>query len=126
MSVTQKRILLVDDDPDLSAAMKLLLNMADFDVTQSNTFGQALEQAESEQFDLFILDSHLYDQSGVDLCARIRSFNRITPIVFCSGDARQADKDKGLQAGAQAYMTKPVDFDDLIRVVRRLAPANPQ
>jgi len=45
--------------------------------------------------------------------------------MFCSADSQPDDKDKGLQAGAQVYMTKPIDFDDLIRVVRRLAPANP-
>src|SRR6185369_7759190 len=123
MSHPQKRILLVDDDPDLCDALQILLTLENFQVTQSDSVPQALAQAQSEHFDLFILDSHIQNKSGLELCNRIRDFDRSTPILFCSGDAFEADKQKGLQAGAQAYLTKPVDFDDFVRVVKRLATA---
>ena len=124
MSITKKHILLVDDDPDFCGAIETLLTMSDFLVTQSDSVAQALARARNERFDLFILDSHIQDSSGLELCSRIRDFDRTTPIVFCSGDAYETDKEKGLQAGAQVYLTKPVDFDDLIEEVQRLAPPN--
>ena len=126
MSLPQKRILLVDDDPDFCGAIETLLTMSDFQVTQSDSVTEALDQARNERFDLLILDSRIQGGSGLELCTRIRDFDEATPILFCSGDAYETDKEKGLKAGAQVYLTKPVDFDDLIREVQRLAPSNSQ
>jgi len=126
MSLPQKRILLVDDDSDFSAAMGILLNMADFDVTQSNNVSEAAVIAETEPFDLFVFDSRIQAESGLELCRRIRTFDQSTPVLFCSGNAYETDRQKGLQAGAQAYLTKPVDFDELIQVVRHLMPLDSQ
>jgi DNA-binding response OmpR family regulator len=63
--------------------------------------------AQAEQFDLYLLDTRFPEGSGLELCRQLRKFNSQTPIVFYSGDAYEADKAKGLAAGADAYLVKP-------------------
>ena len=124
MSFSTKRILLVDDDIDICGAVKLLLNRSGFRVKTLNTMTDALRIARSEHFDLFILDTRLQDGTGLELCRSIRSFEQNTPILFHSASAYAEDKEKGLQAGAQAYLTKPVDFDALEQIVTQLVSAD--
>jgi len=60
-----------------------------------------------EHFDLFILDYHYRDGSGVDLCRRLRQIRPLTPVIFYSGAAYESDREQALGAGAEAYIVKP-------------------
>jgi DNA-binding response OmpR family regulator len=115
-----KRILCVDDDKDTCAMMTALLQLSGYEVTASNTISDALLLVERGSFDLFILDATFPDGKGVDLCERIRALDPHTPILFLSGRSDESVVDNAMSAGAQAYLTKPVDVDALEETVARL------
>jgi DNA-binding response OmpR family regulator len=114
------RILCVEDDEDSSLMMKVLLGMWNYEVVLAPTAADGFRLAQSERFDLCLLDTSLPDESGVKLCERICELDGHAPIVFISGHAYETDKTRGLQAGALAYLTKPVDFDLLEETMARL------
>ncbi len=80
--------------------------------------------AKEQQFDAFLFDSWMPGVSGVGLCKRIREFDPHTPIIFFSGAASQGDIDQALAAGAQAYITKPADFEDVVDAIRSAISAS--
>ena len=79
---------------------------------------QAISSIQTERFDLYLLDSRLPDVDGFDLCRQIRDFDPDTPILFFSGAAYEADKKRGIEAGANAYLIKP-DFDGLLGTIKQ-------
>ena len=70
-----------------------------------------------EKFSAIILDNYFDGLSGVDICQEIRAQDRAIPVVFLSGEARQAEIDKAKAAGANAYLIKPDDFEKLVPTV---------
>lgn len=114
------RILCVEDDEDSSLMMKALLGMWNYEVVLAQTAADGFRLVQSERFDLCLLDTSLPDESGVELCERICELDGHAPIVFVSGHAYEADKLRGLKAGALAYLTKPVNFDLLEETMARL------
>ena len=76
--------------------------------------------AQSNHFDLCLLDSQLPDGSGYDLCRRIHALAPDLPIVFYSGHAYETDRQHALAAGAQAYLIKPNDLDRIEEVMDKV------
>jgi DNA-binding response OmpR family regulator len=72
--------------------------------------------AATERFDAILLDNWMPELTGIELCRQIRTFDHVTPILFCSG--AKADKREAISVGAQGYIGKPFDPDDLIRTIR--------
>ena len=114
------RILLVEDHEDTRECLVVLLAHSRYQVETASTVSEALKLVETEPFGLFIFDSALPDGSGVELCQRVRKFNQRTPIIFYSGLAYESDITNALDAGAQAYLVKPVDLTELIEAVEKL------
>ena len=114
------RILYTEDDPDSRELVRYLFTRAGYEVVCTENGPQALQLAKQERFDLFLVDNWLPDLTGVDLTLYIREFDQITPILFYSGAAFETDRRDALDAGAQAYLTKPYDFMRLIREAERL------
>jgi len=86
---------------------------------------QALSLMQEERFDLVLLDARLPDLDGFELCRRMRIFDPYTPIIFFSGAAYEADKRRGMEAGANAYISKP-DIAGLVGSVKKfIADADP-
>src|ERR1700730_17171782 len=83
------------------------------DAKAVGTAAQALSSIQTERFDLYLLDASLPDLDGFELCRRMRAFDPHTPILFFSGAAYEADKKRGIEAGANAYVIKP-DLDGLL------------
>ena len=113
------RILCIDDHDDTSEMLSLILSQEDFEVVTTRTIGEALQHARDGEFDLYVLDKHLPDGSGLDLCAKL---NEVTPGVPClvySGDAYAIHRSEALAAGAHAYVVKP-DIEGLIETVHKL------
>ena len=113
------RILIIDDHEDTSEMLKLLLGEEDYEVKIAVTVQEALRLAASEEFDLYVLDKHLPDGSGLELCTKL---NKVTPGVPCilyTGDAYDIHRSEALAAGADAYIAKP-DIDGLIDKVNKL------
>ena len=120
MQPTHNRILYVDDHEDSRWMMKVLLEIWNYDVALADSADDGLHLAQSENFDLYFLDTHLPDESGFELCKRICGVHGHAPVVFISTSPYEADKQRGLQAGAIAYFTKPLDFDELEMTLTRL------
>jgi len=119
-SIARKRILCVDDDSDTQEMMNCLLDSYGYEAVIAASLSDALERAKSGGIDLCILDHWITEKSnGINLCKQIRAFDSEMPIMFYSGAAYKVDIQKGMDAGAQAYLVKP-DFDHLKETIDRL------
>jgi DNA-binding response OmpR family regulator len=100
-----------------------LLRLALIEAKAVGTAAQALSLLHTERFDLYLLDAWLPDLDGFELCRRMRDFDQDTPILFFSGAAYEADRRKGMAAGANAYVIKP-DLTGLIgSITQFVSPA---
>ncbi|MFL6215174.1 MAG: response regulator transcription factor [Blastocatellia bacterium] len=111
-----KRILYADDNEDSCTMMLALLRHLGYQVMVAQTVAAALELAMATRFDLYVVDNHFPDGTGVELCRQIRSFDAATPLIIYSGTSTQADLEEGLQSGAQAYILKPHIEDLLVTI----------
>jgi DNA-binding response OmpR family regulator len=111
-------ILLAEDDPDTRELMQILLQHAGFLVSVSADSSEVLELLATDHFDAVLLDNWMPEMTGLELCRQIRLFDQNTPILFCSGAASEADRRTALSAGAQGYLTKPFNPDDLVSTLR--------
>ena len=114
------RVLCVDDDEDSRVMLTALLKLAFIEAKAVGTGAEALSSIQAEPFDLYMLDARLPDFDGFELCRRLRAIDRTTPILFFSGAAFEADKKRGIEAGANAYVIKP-DLDGLVSSIRQFA-----
>jgi DNA-binding response OmpR family regulator len=89
-------------------------------VVGAESFDEALTLASQGGFDLYLLDTYLPDQTGLDLCKRIREFDSKTPILFYSAAAFDNDKLNAITSGAQGYLTKPAHPEILMAEILRL------
>lgn len=116
------KILIVDDQTMMLKLMSHPLEQVGFTVITALTGVEALQKIQSEQPDLVILDVMLPDMNGIDVCRRIRQVLHLTdlPIIILSGQTELSAKIQGLEAGADEYVTKPVDPKEMAVRVRSL------
>ena len=119
MAKTGCRILYVDDHEDSAEMLKLMLSAKDYEVHIAQSFEEALDKAQTESFDLYVLDKRLPDGSGTDLCRMLNGVTPGVPCIFYTGDAYEMHRQEAFAAGARAYVLKP-DVEELIRTVHRL------
>ena len=113
------RILCVDDHEDSSQLLKLLLAESDYEVSIAGTMDEAILLAQANDFDLYVMDKHLPDGSGIDLCRKLGELTPGVPCLFYTGDAYEIHRQEALAAGANAFIPKP-DIDALIDAVHKL------
>ena len=94
-----------------------------YEVQAAKTIAEGWQFAASKHFDLIVLDSLFEDGRGVDLCRRIRAFDPRTPVIFFSALAQASDREQGLAAGAQVYLVKPNDLENLVGTAEHLLHA---
>jgi DNA-binding response OmpR family regulator len=116
-------ILYAEDDDDTRELVALMLARSNYRVVPAENHDDALLLARANQFDLYLIDNWLPGGSGIDLCKKLREVNSWTPILFYSGAGYERDKQQALAAGAQGYLVKPVDHDELIAEVSRIISA---
>jgi DNA-binding response OmpR family regulator len=87
--------------------MNVLVAQRGYEVETAQTVADALEMAKASRFNLYVIDNHFPDGTGIELCRQIRTFNRDTPIIIYSGTSTGIEKKEVLQAGAQDYLLKP-------------------
>jgi DNA-binding response OmpR family regulator len=114
---TRPRVLCVDDDEDSRVMLVTLLKHAFIEAKAVGTAAQTLSLIQAEHFDLYTLDGWLPEIDGFELCRRLRVFDSHTPILFFSGAAYEADKKKGIDAGADDYVIKP-NISELVRSIK--------
>jgi DNA-binding response OmpR family regulator len=107
-----------EDDRDTRELVQLVLCQAGFRVSVTGDSSEVLQLLATNNFDALLLDNWMPEVTGLELCRTIRTFDQNTPIFFCSGAVTEADKTAALSAGAQGYIGKPFDPDDLIRSLR--------
>ena len=114
------RVLYVEDHEDTRELVTLVLEQRNYEVVTGSTIETGVTLARSQHFDLYLLDSWLPDGSGLDLCRKIRNFDKATPILFYSAAAYEIDRDLALKCGAQAYLVKPSQPSELCSLVTSL------
>jgi DNA-binding response OmpR family regulator len=120
MQSPKGRILCTEDDKDTRELLIFLLKAEGYDVVCTDNAEHALSLAKSQRFDLFLIDSWLPDSSGANLTEWIRQFDNKTPVLFYSGAAYDTDLQIALKAGANSYLVKPADNDDVVAEITRL------
>jgi two-component system, OmpR family, alkaline phosphatase synthesis response regulator PhoP len=117
-------ILLVEDEQNLHEALKLNLELEGYEVTSAFDGAAALKAVESEYFDLIILDVMLPEVDGINVAETIRLQNNEVPILMLSAKNSSADRVLGLKKGADDYLTKPFNLEELILRVQKLIEKN--
>ena len=126
--MTQKKfsILLVEDEENLQEALKLNLELEGYEVTSSYDGADALKVIRKEHFDLIILDVMLPEIDGITVCETIRLHNLTIPILILSAKNSSADRVLGLKKGADDYLTKPFNLEELLLRVNNLIKKSEQ
>ncbi len=119
----RSRVLCVDDDADACEMLAVLMQAYGIDATCVQSAAEAWLEINKKSFDLYVLDGWLPSLDGFELCRQLRKSDSLTPILFYSGAAYDADRQKGLAAGANAYIAKP-DVEGLIERMVNLIAAN--
>jgi DNA-binding response OmpR family regulator len=117
MNKDRVRVLVVDDEPRYVRAIQVNLEASGYEVLAARNGQTAIELAASEAPDLILLDIRMPGLDGYEVCRRIREFSAV-PIIMLTAMAEDADKVKGLDIGADDYVTKPFSADELLARVR--------
>ena len=120
----KKSILLVEDEENLHEALKLNLELEGFSVTSAYDGVAALNAVQGEYFDLIILDVMLPEMDGINVTESIRISNNEVPILILSAKNSSADRVLGLKKGADDYLTKPFNLEELLLRVNKLIEKN--
>lgn len=124
MSTRKASVLIVEDEENLLDALKLNLELEGYEVTTASTGAMALKKIEGEYFDLVLLDVMLPEVDGFDVCETIRLKNIETPILMLSARSGSSDRVAGLKRGADDYLTKPFNLEELLLRVEKLIDKN--
>lgn len=114
------KLLLVEDDPSLSAKIKEWLAFEHHNVDAANDGDEAWEMLQLYEYDAIVMDWNLPGTQGIDLCMKYRLKGGKTPILMLTGKDKTTDKVQGLDAGADDYMVKPFQLQELSARVRAL------
>ncbi len=117
--MSNKRILIVDDDMDLSELISDMLGDRGYDSQIANSIEKAFECLEGQQFHLILLDINLPDGTGFELCKELRRVSTI-PVIFASARTSEDDKIVGLDMGGDDYIAKPYSLKELMSRINSL------
>lgn len=123
-SNNQGYILLVEDEENLQEALKLNLELEGYEVTSAGDGAEALKRINEEYFDLIILDVMLPEIDGIGVAENVRLKNNDVPILMVSAKSSTADRVLGLKKGADDYITKPFNLEELLLRVQKLINKN--
>ena len=117
------RILVVDDEPEILGVFTLILNAAGYDVLTASTGQHGLQLAREKRPDLVLLDVMLPDLNGMEVCKQIKSdpdLRDVFVVLISGGATNAAHKVEGLESGADDYMVKPLDSEELLARIRTI------
>ncbi|OCS87171.1 response regulator transcription factor [Caryophanon tenue] len=113
-----QRILVVEDEPQIARVLQLELQFEGYEVTIAHTGTDGLIAYREQSFDLVLLDIMLPGMNGLDVLKRIRTDERMTPVILLTAKGDTHDKVAGLDLGANDYITKPFEFEELLARIR--------
>jgi len=117
---TQKSILLVEDDPALAMGLCDALEFEGFRVIHCDRGKDGIERAKQSHPDCVILDLMLPDLNGYQVCEQLRAAYPLLPIIILTARSQEADKIRGLDAGADDYVSKPFSVGELVARIRAI------
>ncbi|OBW53942.1 DNA-binding response regulator [Bacillus safensis] len=112
------KILVVEDEKKIARVLSLELEYEGYEVTVKETGMDGLQALEEDSFDLVLLDVMLPELSGLEVLRRVRKTNTATPIILITARGSVPDKVSGLDLGANDYITKPFDIEELLARIR--------
>lgn len=115
-----KHILLVEDDNDIAALLRLNLEDEGYIITHEADGASALGRIDQAHWDAVILDLMLPNVDGLEICRRIRQLTRYLPIIIISARSSETDRITGLETGADDYLAKPFSVQELIARIKAL------
>lgn len=124
MNQAKASILLVEDEDNLHEALKLNLELEGYEITSAYDGNQALQKVSQEYFDLIIMDIMLPEVDGIGVTESIRIQNNDVPILILSAKNTSSDRVLGLKKGADDYLTKPFNLEELLLRVQKLIRKN--
>lgn len=124
MTNSKATILLVEDEENLHEALKLNLEMEGYEVSSAYNGTEALKKVANEYFDLIVLDIMLPEVDGIAVTESIRVNNNDVPILILSAKNTSTDRVLGLKKGADDYLTKPFNLEELLLRVDKLIEKN--
>ena len=124
MAPSKLSVLLVEDEENLHDALKLNLELEGYEITSAYDGHEALKKIEEEYFDLIIMDVMLPGVDGISVTENIRLQNNEVPILILSAKNTSADRVAGLKKGADDYLTKPFNLEELLLRVHKLIEKN--
>ncbi|MEO7096021.1 MAG: response regulator transcription factor [Polyangiales bacterium] len=116
----KKRILLIEDEPHLLLGLKDALDFEGFGVLTAQRGADGVSLARAEKPDCVILDIMLPDMNGYKVCEEIRRWDAHVPIIMLTARSQETDKIRGLDAGADDYVTKPFSVNELVARIRAI------
>ncbi|AFY37666.1 two component transcriptional regulator, winged helix family [[Leptolyngbya] sp. PCC 7376] len=119
------RILLVDDEKELREALSQILVREGYAIETADNGQAGLQLAQSQDYDLLILDWMLPEYSGITICKQIRIAGKATPVLILTAKDTIDDRVQGLDAGADDYLVKPFELRELLARVRALLRRSP-
>ncbi len=120
MENENKKILLVEDDPNFGSILKDYLILNDFEVTLAKNGMEGFEKFKKDTFDLCILDVMMPYKDGYTLAKEIREKNKEVPIIFLTAKSMKDDVLKGYKVGADDYLNKPFDSEVLLMKIKAI------
>lgn len=124
MDAKRPSILLVEDEENLHEALKMNLELEGYEVTSAFDGSGAMQAFQNEYFDLIILDVMIPQMDGLNVTQNIRLTNTDVPILILSAKNTSADRVQGLKKGADDYLTKPFNLEELLLRVQKLINKN--
>ncbi len=117
-----KRILIVDDEPNILLSLEFLMKRAGYDVKTAGDGDAALEALEGELPDLILLDVNMPKRNGFEVCQLIRANPewQDVRIIMLTAKGRDVEREKGLSLGADGYITKPFATKEVVDTVQNL------
>jgi len=116
------RALVIDDAPDVTEMLAILLQYAGYEVVKVYSGAQALDVARAEHFDVLVSDIGMPGMNGYELAEALRALPgyHSTPMIAVTGFSMYEDRDRALKCGFNAFLTKPINPRDLLNLVERL------
>ena len=126
MSYEEPVILVVDDDVDIVEFIVMGLDIEGFKTVKAHNGKEALEIIENSPPDLILLDIMMPDISGYEVCKELKMQKKynLIPIIMLTAKLKESDRYEGFVTGADEYLTKPFDFNDLLQTIRRVLKEN--
>jgi len=114
LPVARRRVLIIEDEPDLVRGLRDALEFEGFEIEAESTGRAGVETARARLPDLVLLDLMLPDMNGFAVCEEIRATSPFVPIIMLTARSQESDKIRGLEVGADDYVTKPFSIGELV------------